>query len=62
VGDPSPDGGDAPRARGTGAVDGGLAPLGLTAAHEPTPIAYETRAMWGSLRSIMNKQVIEVSA
>ena len=60
--DPSSDGGAAPRARGMRAVDGGPAPPGLTAAHEPTPIAYEARARWGSPRSIVNKQMIEVRA
>jgi len=33
---------------GRAAVDGGPAPLVLTAAHEPALIAYETRASWRS--------------
>jgi hypothetical protein len=36
--------------------------LGLTVAHEPTLIAREARARRRSLRPIVNKQVIEVSA
>jgi len=41
-------------------VDGSPAPLGPTAAREPTLIAREARARRRSLRPIVNKQMIEV--
>jgi len=40
----------------------GPVPLGPTAAHEHTPIARGAWARWRSLRSIMNKKVIEARA
>jgi hypothetical protein len=57
--------GEMPQGRGglgRAAVDGGPAPLVLTAAHEPTGIPRALWARWGSPRSIKNKQVIEARA